>query len=301
MENYKNADAVITIDGQEYALFKTGSLSKYPYIVDVSTGRIPKGKQRSLLKKYLLQSGANIELRDDRGPHWYVRQAISVAREKGLTFAVSPNSPISSTKSSPRNSKSYMPLTEENVEQISRHVLEISEYRSNFALIRDVMKRFPYNTDRELVAMKVSLIDTTNSTHLSTHIDKISLSELVELILNIRDFDTRLAQGDPDLASQLAQSNGKINLFSFASKYCTYHNVEVYGRDDYSIFDSVVKNALPHYCSTLTAANVNLWRTTCDYAAFHHCIQEILNQNGIYIPFRRRKFDHFLWYANRKK
>ena len=75
--------------------------------------------------------------------------------------------------------------------------------------------------------MKVALIDLTNSTHISTHIKKISLSEIVDLILSIQDFDIRVSQGDPLLVSQLAESNGQINLFSFASKYCTYHNVEI--------------------------------------------------------------------------
>lgn len=301
MGTYENADAIITISGKEYALFKKGPLSKYPYMVDIFTGTIPKGKQLSLLKSYLLQSRANIKLREDQGPHWYVRQAISVAREGGLTSAVFKKSPLLSTKSAPSKEKACLPITEESIAEISKYVLESSEYRSNFALIHDVMRRFPYNTDRELIAMKISLIDTTNSTRLSTHINKIPVSELAELILHIRDFDARLAQGDPTLVSQLARSNGRINLFSFASKYCTYHNVEIYGRDDYSIFDSVVKYALPNYHPALTVNAVNRWRTTYDYTAFNHCIQEILDRNEIHIPFRRRKFDHFLWYTNRKK
>lgn len=35
--------------------------------------------------------------------------------------------------------------------------------------------------------------------------------------------------------------------------------------------------------------------------AFADCIQMILDEYGIDIPNRRRKFDLFLWYANRKK
>ena len=149
--------------------------------------------------------------------------------------------------------------------------------------------------------MKVALIDLTNSTHISTHIKKISLSEIVDLILSIQDFDIRVSQGDPLLVSQLAESNGQINLFSFASKYCTYHNVEIYERDDYSIFDRVVKDALPYYIPKLTKSAIEEWRTTCNYLAFNDCIEELLDQKSIDIPFRRRKFDHFLWYSNRKK
>ena len=36
-----------------------------------------------------------------------------------------------------------------------------------------------------------------------------------------------------------------------------------------------------------------------DYVSFNDCIGKLLDDNDIHIPFRRRKFDHFLWYANR--
>ena len=85
MEKYSDADAIVTIEGKEYALYKNGPLSKYPYMVDSSTDAIPQGKQRSLLRAYLLLHGVNIEPWEDRGPHWCVRQAIKVAhRATGL-------------------------------------------------------------------------------------------------------------------------------------------------------------------------------------------------------------------------
>lgn len=195
----------------------------------------------------------------------------------------------------------YLPLTAENVEKVHRLAMESPQYGGSFALLRDTLRRFPENTDRELVAMKIAMIDVVNSTNLGRYLRYITLEELADIILGIRDFDARLAQGDPDLVGQIARSNGKINLFSFASKYCTYHNADIYGRDDYSIFDRVVKEALPHYVPGLREAAVEKWRTTYDYAAFRGCIDELLDRSGITIPARRRKFDHFLWYANRKQ
>ena len=79
IERYKDADTVITIEGKEYALYKNGPLNKYPYMIDLSTGEIPQGKQRSLLRNYLSLNGINIESFGERGPHWYVRKAIKVA------------------------------------------------------------------------------------------------------------------------------------------------------------------------------------------------------------------------------
>lgn len=299
IEKYSDADAIITIEGKEYALYKNGPLKKYPYMIDISTGGIPQGEQRPLLRTYLLLNGVDIEPWEERGPHWCVRQAIKVAQ--GTISGSISNYLSVSRKPRRTHKKAYLPITEENISDIHQQALADANYGANFAMIHDVLKRFPQNTDRELVAMKVSLIDLTNSTNISRHINKISLSEIVKLILSIHDFDIRLSQGDPELVGQLARSNGKVNLFSFASKYCTYHSVEVYEQDDYSIFDSVVKDALPYYVPGLTKSLVGEWRATYNYHAFNHCIGELLDQKDIHIPFRRRKFDHFFVVRKSKK
>lgn len=305
IERFGDADAIVTIEGKEYALYKNGPLKKYPYMIDVTTGGVPHREQRPLLKNYLLLNGVDIEPWYERTTHWCVLQAIKVARGKNKKTAIQSaifKAPVPTLpKGHTSDEKNYPPITVENIVRVHQQVLENTGYGSNISMIHNVLKRFPQNIDRELVAMKVSLIDLTNSTNLGRHISKISLSELVELILSVQDFDERIAQGDPELVSQIARCNGKVNFFSFASKYCTYHNVDVYGRDDYSIFDSVVKDALPYYIPKLTKTTVNVWRETYNYAAFNECIGKLLDQNNIHIPFRRRKFDHFLWYANRKK
>lgn len=90
IEKYNDADAIITIEGSEYALYKNGPLKKYPYMVDISTGAIPQGDQRSLLRTYLLLHGVDIEPWRERGPHWCVRQAIKVTQ--GITGTVAKTS-----------------------------------------------------------------------------------------------------------------------------------------------------------------------------------------------------------------
>lgn len=306
IEKYRDADAIVTIEGRKYALYKKGhgSLNEHPYMVEIATGVIPQREQLPLLKSYLLLN-SDIVPQDKWNTHQFVAQAIKVAQgrleETIVQSAVSKAPTPILPKDSSSIEKDYLPITIENITHVHQQVIKSTSYGANFAMIHNVLKRFPQNTDRELVAMKVSLIDLTNSTNLSRHINKISLSELVELILSIQDFDVRLAQGDPELVSQVARCNGRVNIFSFASKYCTYHNVDVYEQDDYSIFDSVVKDVLPYYIPKLTKATVEEWRATYNYAAFHDCIGKLLDQNDIHISFRRRKFDHFLWYANRKK
>ncbi|MFW3587744.1 hypothetical protein ACODGR_01715 [Vagococcus fluvialis] len=193
----------------------------------------------------------------------------------------------------------YLPLTEENMEKQHMFVGASSNYGKEGLIIHDVLNAFPLHNDLNTIAMKIAVIDVTNSTHLSQYKSRLSLYDLAKVILDIPNFDDRLAEGDPELVNIIARNIGAVNMFSFASKYCTYHNVEIYGRDDYSIFDGIVKNTLPYYIPGLTVNRIDTWRRNFDYETFNECVGNLLDENNIHIPFRRRKLDHFLWYANR--
>lgn len=191
-----------------------------------------------------------------------------------------------------------VPITGENIEKVHREVLESISYGNEEKIIHDVLNRFPKNDDINVIAMKIAVIDVTNSTQLSRYKNKISLYEIANVILNIDNFDERVKNGDPELVNIISKSNGKINLFSFASKYCTYHNNEIYEKDDYSIFDSVVRRMLPKY-SNISFSQIEKWRRNHDYKSFNDSITILLDNNNIHIKFRKRKFDHFLWFPNK--
>ena len=199
-----------------------------------------------------------------------------------------------------RQARPVLSLTGEMLEEEHQKVLADPGYGSDYALIDSILKRFPDNTDPELVALKIALFDMTYSTNIGRHRQKIVLEELAGIIVGIKDFDERIRQGDPSVVPIIARSNGRINLFSFATKYCTNHAVCVYGNDDYVIFDRVVKDALPKYVSGLHKTTIEQWRSTCNYTAYKECIDELLDANGIDIPFRHRKLDHYLWHTYRK-
>lgn len=194
----------------------------------------------------------------------------------------------------------YLEITESNIEKIDKLVNK-SYYGDENKIIHDMLNKFPKNDNLTIIAMKIATIDVTNSTHLSQYKEKVSLYDLADFILNIKDFDKRVKAGDPRLVEEIAKNNGKINLFSFASKYCTYHNVEIYQNDDYSIFDGIVKKMLPIYNSDITTGKIERWRQTYNYVDFNNAIRELLDSKNINIKGRRRKFDHFMWYPNRKK
>lgn len=143
---------------------------------------------------------------------------------------------------------------------ISNKTLEEVQISGNYGdeniLITRCLNKFPLNTDPDVVAMKISLIDITNSTNLSRHKRFINLDELSRIIVTIPNIDKRIEAGDPDVVNEIARCNGKINLFSFASKYCCYHNCNLYKHDDYSILDNVLKEYLPRYFSDIKKSRI---------------------------------------------
>ena len=185
------------------------------------------------------------------------------------------------------------------MEEAESLVQGTDNYGPENELITRCLQKFPMNTDPDVVAMKVGLIDITNSTHLSQHKSKISMVELANIIAAIPNIDDRIAAGDPEVVNEIARSNGKINLFSFASKYCCYHNRNLYGRDDYSILDTILKEYLPRYFDDVTKGQIQKWQDSFYYKVYNDYITRKLDEYCITVEHRKRKFDHFVWYKNR--
>ena len=278
---------IITINDVEYAVFAAneGTAKPQPHIIGTLSGTVPDGRQLSLLKEYLKQN----DIMPIKGAttHWCIDKVLRLDSSREKVEIEKPHE------------QQYLPLTEENIEEQHKVVGASSNYGKEGLIIHDVLNAFPLHNDLNTIAMKIAVIDVTNSTHISQYKSRLSLYDLAKVILEIPNFDDRLAEGDPELVNIIARNIGAVNMFSFASKYCTYHNVEIYGRDDYSIFDGIVKNTLPYYIPGLTVNRIDTLRRNFDYETFNECVGNLLDENNIHIPFRRRKFDHFLWYANR--
>lgn len=189
-------------------------------------------------------------------------------------------------------------LRSKDLHEAHNDVLSDYKYGKEYRLIEDVLKKYPNNKTIEDVACKIAVIDFTNSTNLRQN--KINLYTLAKIITNI-DFDARVAKGDVSLVSDII-SKCPVKLYSFASKYCCYHNTFLYNRDDYSIYDSVVKKHLPEYATEKLPASK--WRKNFNYETFNQYIGDLLDEYGITAatePQRRRLFDHYVWYKNRNK
>ena len=199
-------------------------------------------------------------------------------------------------------------FTIQDLQAAEKAVSQDPKYGQEERLLEAVLNMHPLNDDINWIAAKVSVIDLTNSTQMSKYKSVLSLYDISKILLNLK-IDEDIKSGNIDVVSKIARKckdfGGKdqgVNLFSFASKYCCYHNVYVYKRDDFSIFDNVVSLHLYEYATPnnpLTKTGPNNWRISIDYTAYNNYIGNLLDERGICDPLRRRMFDHFVWYWNK--
>lgn len=297
----------ITINGVEYGLFAKGEdrSNPNPHMVNLETGETPLGRQRPMLRDFLVQNGVNVEPWGPKTTHWAIDRARELAKPKDATLN---EKDLKGTDDYDVDAKDAsendcLELSAEEIEKQNALVEEDPTYGAESSLIGKIVRNLPRNEELEIIALKIALIDITNSTRLFQYKENLPLTLLAKIIKGIDNIDERLKNGDPKVVEEIARKSkeeGKVNLFSFASKYCHYHNFFAYGKDDYSIYDNVVKNSLPHY-SDISESSIETWRKNFQYTEFNDFIGNLLDDNGIKIPNRRTKFDHFLWYANRKK
>ena len=203
-------------------------------------------------------------------------------------------------------------ITDEELELYAQKVRDDIKYGGEGILIDEALKNNPLNNDKSLVAMKICLIDITNGTNLSRNLGKDGgLFKLSQKIVD-SNFDERVKNGDtsiiPELAKWTKKEFGK-NLFSFITKYCLYHNVHCYNKDDYAIFDSVVSKSLHKYISKedyeiLTGNKLRYdsffkMKDEYNYDLYLKIIDFIIEKNKISVENPHRKLDWFIWYKNR--
>lgn len=193
---------------------------------------------------------------------------------------------------------SLLEISKEEIIKQTDKILSDEVYNTTESMLWELFKKFPENKESYHIAAKVLLLDKLYSTQVFKYAGIDFLTKLVENIRTIPDFDKRIAEGDPTVVCEIYRGFDK-KMFSFATKYCCLHNSIVYGRDDYSIYDSTVQKLLPKYAKTvgikLTGTQIEKWKNSGDCKSFNDAVNVILDKAEITIPERKRRFDLFLW------
>lgn len=162
------------------------------------------------------------------------------------------------------------------------------------------------NHYREIIFNAVCAVDRDNSTHINAdgvgrdeitnRICGLSLKKLIDYLQRPHETKYKLFE---IIAEQTTPKDKKykprINK-SFASKFCHYACFYLFEgqneQDNYSIYDSILKNALPYYAEyykiKITKKDLE------DYAKYSEIIEKILEMSGNNIS--KNGFDHLLWY-----
>lgn len=204
-------------------------------------------------------------------------------------------------------------ITNANLNDYAKKIASHPKYGRVIKLIDKALKNNPQNTDISVVAMKICLIDLTNGTNLSRNLGTDGGLYLLSEQITQSDFDKRVKKGDLLLVEELSKWTkehiGK-NLFSFISKYCFYHNAYCYDRDDYVIFDSVLRKNLGKYITEedyqeitgkTLRKNSKQMGNNIDYLTYKKVIDHIIQENNISVDKPHRKFDWFIWFKYGKE
>ena len=161
-------------------------------------------------------------------------------------------------------------------------------------------------TSKETIQKIVTTLDNENGTHLET--DGVGREEIADRIckLTICDFLNYLKNTEKlelfNLISKKTTYKNKGNLKhrtnpSFASKFCHYACFYLFKglpeQDNYSIYDSVLRRALPKYAEKYEIKCSNLK----NYRNYRKIIDEIIAKSNSNIS--RNGFDHLLWYYHK--
>lgn len=144
---------------------------------------------------------------------------------------------------------------------------------------------YPRNTDIHQVLIKASALNDFYNTRI------FNIWRVAEHIRDL-DIDERLLSGDMSLVDDLANVNLGNNIhkrfYSFATKYCSFHQPELF-----SIYDRFVEKMLLHFRRidkfyTFNAPDLR------DYPKFRAILDAFQEYYGL-TRFSKRELDHYLW------
>lgn len=168
-------------------------------------------------------------------------------------------------------------------------------YSSGDKAIINLFKVFPENKKLEDILLKISVVNDLYSTNI------LGVFKMAKHIQSLQ-IDEDLNCGDPRAVNRIAtghdikskKNNKEINFYSFATKYCNWHNL-----DKYAIYDSFVEKVLLAYktkdnFSSFTKSDLK------DFEKFKRVIESFLSYYGI-INNGLKHIDKFLWIYGKEK
>lgn len=166
----------------------------------------------------------------------------------------------------------------------------LPDYALQEKVLADIFTKYPNNTTLAEVILKVNLLNAFYSTGI---LDVVTVA--THITTNVNNVDARIQSGDDtvvcDIANVFHESKNKdVNHFSFATKYCSFHQPQ-----KFPIFDSFIAECF----SQLSKNNYfqkefskNTIRN--DYSNFKKFYDEFMT-NQPALPKDYKEVDRYLW------
>ena len=162
--------------------------------------------------------------------------------------------------------------------------------------LKELFNQYPGNSDLRHVLLKVVALNSLYSTQITAHSAKLpNVVDVAQHICrNAKKIDSALAAGSPEIVETIAWvsvSNKKDrNNFSFATKYCSWHNPEAY-----PIYDSNVQRYFEHLQKQIAfSGGFNVSAAHWTYAEFRGAMNDIRERYDLG-AFTFKEIDKFLW------
>lgn len=181
-------------------------------------------------------------------------------------------------------------LPEPTADNVRASLRRFDAYADAEAALELVFQAWPDNTSLPHVLTKVVLLNRLYSTNV------YDVYGLARHIVRL-DIDMHLRSAEPCVVARIATvqlSSGKSKYnYSFATKYCAWHNP-----DGFQIYDSRADEAIWHYQKRFRFASFRRCDLR-DYPSFMRIMDQFREHFGLY-AFTRKELDKFLWLEGSK-
>jgi len=122
--------------------------------------------------------------------------------------------------------------------------------------------------------------------------------ETVSKIIASESIDSRLEAKDPDVVKDLSKRfSGELNnsYLSFASKFCSFYNTDVY-----PIYDRAVREAIAYFAPRIKGFKLIKSKLENDYDYFKEKFSELKDKLNLK-KYTNKELDKFLWLFGKKR
>jgi len=162
--------------------------------------------------------------------------------------------------------------------------------------LQELFGQYPHNIHPAQVLLKVTALNTLYSTHIPLYGARIpTIFDVVEHIVSL-ETDSDLERGDDGLVNRLAKTEiprkKTYYYYSFATKYCSWHNSDAYPIFDGNVY-AYLCHLVNHDCLDRFAQN-DMW----DYPKFKRTVEGFKERNRLG-EFTFKDIDKFLYLQGR--